>query len=147
MNRYLAGAVCALLLVSPLSAGAQAATPPPLPGVAEAVAAGVTVLDAAGARLDDFLWQKRVVAVFADNPRDPNFAAQMRHFADDPEGLARREMIVVVDADPAARSEPRNRLRPRGFALIVVDLDGSIRLRRPLPWDMRELGRAIDRIR
>ena len=147
MNRFLAGAICALLLANPLSAGAQAATQPPLPGVAEAVEAGVIVQDASEVRLDDFLWQKRVVAVFADNPHDPNLAVQMRHFAEDPEGLARRDMIVIVDADPAAKSEPRSRLRPRGFALIVVDLDGTVRLSRPLPWDMRELGRAIDRIR
>jgi hypothetical protein len=53
---------------------------------------------------------------------------------------------VIVDADPSANSVWRQKLRPRGFMLAVLDKDGQIELRKPAPWDVREITRSIDKM-
>jgi len=40
----------------------------------------------------------------------------------------------------------RRELRPRGFMLALVGKDGQIKLRKPAPWDVRELSRSIDKM-
>jgi len=95
--------------------------------------------------LAGLLYLKRPVVVFADNPNDPNFIRQMELLARDPQRLAERDVLVITDTDPAARSELRLKLRPRGFSLVIMDKDGKTTLRKPLPWDVREIGNAIDK--
>lgn len=95
--------------------------------------------------LADLLYQKRIVAIFADDPLDPNFLRQMALVAINTADLAERDVIVVFDTDPAAASALRIKLRPRGFALVILDKDGKVALRKPLPWDTREISRAIDK--
>ncbi|MGQ0610120.1 MAG: DUF4174 domain-containing protein [Paracoccaceae bacterium] len=95
--------------------------------------------------LADLLYQKRIVAVFADDPLDPNFLRQMALVAVNTADLVERDVIVVFDTDPAAGSALRTKLRPRGFALVILDKDGKVALRKPLPWDTREISRAIDK--
>jgi hypothetical protein len=106
----------------------------------------VAPLHAAELHLDEMLWIKRPVVVFADTPADPRFIEQMRLLAERPEVLAEREVVVIVDTDPAARSDVRLKLRPRGFMLVVIGKDGQVALRKPSPWDVRELTRAIDKM-
>ena len=86
-----------------------------------------------------------VVAIFADNPLDPNFLRQLALVAVNAADLADRDVIVVFDATLDPVSELRKRLRPRGFSLVILDKDGSIALRKPLPWDTREISRVIDK--
>jgi hypothetical protein len=95
--------------------------------------------------LADFLYQKRVVAIFADNPNDPNFVRQMALIMTNTEDLEDRDVVVVFDTAPAEPSDLRKTLRPRGFSLVIVDKDGKIAIRKPLPWDTREISRAIDK--
>lgn len=95
--------------------------------------------------LADLLYQKRIVAIFADDPLDPNFQRQMDLVAINSADLVERDVIVVFDADPAGASALRTKLRPRGFALVILDKDGKVALRKPLPWDTREISRAIDK--
>lgn len=95
--------------------------------------------------MDDLHWRKRAVVVFADSPFDPAFARQMRLLEADPEALIERDVLVITDTDPAARSDVRTTLRPRGFALVIVGKDGEAKLRKPLPWDVREITHAIDK--
>ncbi len=52
---------------------------------------------------------------------------------------------MVVDADPAAESELRLRLRPRSFMIVAMSKEGQVMLRKPSPWDVREITRAIDK--
>ena len=118
--------VIAILL--PLAALAQSPTP----------ASGVT--------LADFLYLKRPVIVFADSPADPAFIRQMTLLSQDPAALAARDVIVITDTDPATPSAIRLKLRPRGFALVLIDKDGTTAIRKPLPWDVREITRAIDNL-
>jgi len=95
--------------------------------------------------LADMLYLKRPVVVFADSPNDPDFVRQMELLSRDPNGLAERDVVVITDTDPADPSALRRKLRPRGFSLVIMDKDGKTTLRKPLPWDVREIGNAIDK--
>lgn len=127
-------ALCAAL---PLTAAAEtlAATEPPL----------LTILPAAEVDLETLLYMRRPIVVFADTPNDPNFRRQMQLIERDPEELAERDVIVITDTDPAAKSALRIKLRPRGFSLVILDKDLRPVVRKPLPWDVRELAHAIDK--
>ncbi len=96
--------------------------------------------------LQQFLWKNRLVIVFANNPNDPQFTEQLRLLADRPEALEERDVVVLTDTDPAGQSELRRQFRPRGFMLILLGKDGTIYLRKPVPWNVRELTRSIDKI-
>jgi hypothetical protein len=131
----------------------QNPVPPPAqrdgPAIAvpgEGVEPVLPILEAADVDLGDFIWVARPVVVFADSPADPAFRQQMQMLARDPGQLIERDVVVVVDTDPAARSAVREKLRPRGFMLVLIDKDGQIKQRKPLPWDVRELSRAIDKM-
>lgn len=100
--------------------------------------------DAADVTLEEFLWIARPVIVFADSPNDPRFREQMQLLAARPEPLLDRDVVIIVDTDPAAQSELRRTLRPRGFSLVVMQKDGSVGFRRPSPRDVREIMRGID---
>jgi hypothetical protein len=95
--------------------------------------------------LEEFAWAARPLVVFADSPNDPAFQRQMRLLAARPDALAERDVVVIVDTDPAAQSNVRLALRPRGFALVILGKEGEVIQRKPSPWDVREIGRAIDR--
>ena len=59
--------------------------------------------------------------------------------------LRERDVVVVVDTTPRPRSAIRKKLRPRGFMLTLIGKDGRVNLRKPFPWDVREITRAIDK--
>jgi hypothetical protein len=98
------------------------------------------------ADLSEFQWKKRPVLVFADSENDPAFVSQMEYLQDREDELRLRDVIVLTDTDPAARSPLRLRMRPRGFMLVLVDKEGGIELRKPFPWDVREITRSIDKM-
>lgn len=98
------------------------------------------------ADLSEFRWKKRPVLVFADSADDPAFIEQMELLHDREVELAERDVIVLTDTDPAARSPLRLKMRPRGFMLVLVGKDGGIKLRKPFPWDVREITRSIDKM-
>lgn len=100
---------------------------------------------AGGVALDDFLWLKRPLVVFADSPNDPAFRIQIEYLADDPGELLKRDVVVLTDTDPKGASDARERLRPRGFSMVLLDKDGAVKLRKPLPWSVREITHAIDK--
>ena len=70
----------------------------------------------------------RPVIVFADSPNQPEFRRQMQLFDADMSAFDRRDVIVIVDTDPAARSPIRQELRPRGRAATAAapNLAGAI---------------------
>ena len=122
---------------------------PPMTAFGAALAEGtdpflpVAAVDVAEA---DFLFLRRPVIVFADSPNDPAFVRQMELLARYHAELAARDVILITDTDPAARSALRQRLRPRGFALVLMDKDWGSATRKPLPWDGREVVNAIDKM-
>lgn len=103
------------------------------------------IIDAAEASLLDFRWVDRPIIVFADSPFNPLFQEQIELLEADLEELLIRDVVVVTDTDPAAKSAIRTELRPRGFALVLVGKDGQVKLRKPSPWDVREITHAIDK--
>ncbi|BAQ69004.1 hypothetical protein NHU_01849 [Rhodovulum sulfidophilum] len=128
----------------------------PLAGTADAVsepeplarweADRSVVLEAEGVSLSDFHWMARPVVVFADSPANPQYRTQMQLLTERIGELAERDVVVIVDTDPDARSELRMKLRPRGFMLVLVGKDGEIKFRKPMPWNVREISRSIDKI-
>lgn len=96
--------------------------------------------------LDEFVWKKRPLVVFADTPADPRYLQQMGFITSRLDDLADRDVVVLIDTDPAAKSPLREKLRPRGFMLVLIGKDGTIYLRKPLPWDVREISRVIDKM-
>lgn len=100
--------------------------------------------DGSEINLNDFIWQARVLIVFADTPNDPLFQRQIELLDTDLAALAERDVVIVMDSDGQSRSDLRNALRPRGFGLVLVDKDGRVALRKPQPWDIREISRVID---
>lgn len=134
-----------LLLALPMGAAAQEERAAAAEAVAEDLAAGLQILPAEGFEPSEYLWIKRVLAVFADTPADPRFVQQMELLDRFPRDLLNRDVIVVIDTDPSARSAIRQQLRPRGFALVMIDKDGVVKLRKPSPWSTREIARTIDK--
>jgi hypothetical protein len=104
------------------------------------------ILPGETADLNDFLWIKRPLVVFADSPADPRYTQQMKYLTDRLEDLEKRDVVVLTDTDPSAESALRKKLRPRGFMLVLIGKDGTIYLRKPLPWDVREISRIIDKL-
>jgi hypothetical protein len=95
--------------------------------------------------LASFLWQKRPIVIFADSLEDPRFNTQIDLLSREAERLSDRDVIVLTDTNPAAKSELRKKLRPRGFALVLLGKGGGVKLRKPHPWSVRELTRTIDK--
>lgn len=115
---------------------------------AAAQAAETPVLEpipAADVALADLLWLRRPIVVFADSPSDPAFQTQLRYLAEDPGELIKRDVVILTDTDPKTLSEAREKLRPRGFSIVLLDKDGKLMLRKPLPWSVREIVHAIDK--
>lgn len=98
------------------------------------------------ANLNEFLWIKRPLIVFADTPADPRYIQQMEFISQRLDDLAARDVVVLTDTDPAAGSDLRKKFRPRGFMLVLTGKDGTIYLRKPFPWDVREISRTIDKL-
>ncbi len=104
------------------------------------------VVDGRDAALADYLWLARPLVVFADAPADPRFAEQMALLADQVQALIDRDVVVIADTEPGTLSGLRRELRPRGFMIALLAKDGSVVLRKPFPWDVREISRAIDKL-
>lgn len=104
------------------------------------------IFNAAEVDLADLVWVARPVVVFAQSPEDPAFRRQMDLLAVNQDDLIERDVIIIVDTDPAARSAARLQLRPRAFMLVVIGKDGQIKQRKPGPWSVRELSRTIDKM-
>ncbi|MEM6896432.1 MAG: DUF4174 domain-containing protein [Pseudomonadota bacterium] len=104
------------------------------------------VFDAAEVDLGDFMWTARPVIVFADSPLDPAFQTQMENLTAEIEEVIERDIVLITDTAPGEPSALRQRLRPRGFQLVLMGKDGGVKLRKPLPLDMRELSRTIDKM-
>ena len=134
----------AALLLAALAAGPVAAQEAEA-AQAETEQEQSIIRDGTEATLEEFRWVARPVVVFADSPADPRFVRQMEAIRDREAALADRDVVVLTDTDPAARSDLRRELRPRGFMLAVIAKDGTLITRKPLPWDAEQVLRSIDK--
>lgn len=105
-----------------------------------------TIFDASEVDIDAFRWIARPVVVFAEAPQVPAFQEQMAYLEEDMDALVRRDVVVITDTDPGTLSDLRRKLRPRGFQLTLIGKDGGVKLRKPFPWQVRELSRSIDKM-
>ncbi|QGX97795.1 DUF4174 domain-containing protein [Roseovarius faecimaris] len=132
--------VLIFLALAPLSAAAQDAS-----DIGQSPAEqGVLRSDAKD--LSEFVWINRPIVVLADSPQDPRFIQQMKFIEAELDELAERDVVVLTDTDPSANSALREALHPRGFMLVLIGKDGMIKLRKPVPWDVREISRVIDKM-
>ena len=104
------------------------------------------IFDAAGIDIAELQWIARPVVVFANSPEDPAYIDQMAEILRDLPELVARDVIVITDTDAETSSLLRTQLRPRGFMLVLMGKDGEVKLRKPLPWTVRELSRSIDKM-
>lgn len=100
----------------------------------------------AEADLATLKWQARPIVVFADSALDPAFKEQMRYLEESWPELTARDVVVITDTSPDPASDIRTKLRPRGFSLVIIAKDGTVNLRKPAPWDAREILRSIDKM-
>ncbi|MEM8804219.1 MAG: DUF4174 domain-containing protein [Pseudomonadota bacterium] len=96
--------------------------------------------------LESLIWVKRPVIVFADSPNDPRFIQQMEFIEERLADLEERDVIVLTDTARGEDTALRLKLRPRGFMMVMIGKDGTVYLRKPLPWDVREISRVIDKM-
>jgi hypothetical protein len=138
MTPHLTLGIAAFLAWLPFGAMAQDA---PVP-----LAAPFAPISGADADLDALKWQARPIVVFADSALDPAFKEQMRYLETSWPELAARDVVVITDTSPDPASDIRTKLRPRGFSLVIIAKDGTVNLRKPAPWDAREILRSIDKM-
>ena len=96
--------------------------------------------------LSSYQWTHRPIVVFANSPEDVNYARQIKMLESGLNQLLVRDVVVLTDTNPSEVSPLRELLRPRGFALLLIGKDGQVKLRKPFPWSVRELSRAIDKM-
>ena len=96
--------------------------------------------------LTTFEWINRPIVIFSNSPNDANYKLQIKLLEANIKALKERDVIVLIDTDPAKNSALRQKLRPRGFALLLIGKDGQVKLRKPFPWNVRELSRVIDKM-
>ncbi|SHG85159.1 protein of unknown function [Cognatiyoonia sediminum] len=104
------------------------------------------VFDASEVDLDELRWIARPIIVFGESEFEPQFRRQLDLLISEADELATRDVILITDTDPDVRSDLRTRFRPRAFMLAIVGKDGQIKLRKPAPWDVREISRSIDKM-
>ena len=93
-----------------------------------------------------FEWAQRPIVIFANSDKDPNFISQMEFLSQDIKALKERDIVVLVDTNPSLTSVLRKKLRPHGVAFILIGKDGQVKLRKPSPWNIREIARVIDKM-
>lgn len=163
MKKQVAGVCLAVMAVSAMGTGGNPAPPsrinPPSPAEVDAAQAArpavlaadpssettLRILPAAEILPEEFLWQVRPVVVFADTAADPAFLMQIQELQKLPAPLIDRDVVVITDTDPGVNTVWRQRFHPRGFSLVIIDKDGQVKQRKPAPWSVREITRAIDK--
>ena len=75
--------------------------------------------------LDELRWVARPLVVFADTPDDPRFEQQAACSTSRIASAGERDVVVLTDAAPDAPGPLRQRLRPRGFGVVLIDVDGT----------------------
>jgi len=54
--------------------------------------------------------------------------------------------VVIVDVESGEETPLRDQFHPRDFQILLIGKDGEVKLRKPFPWNVRELSRQIDKM-
>ncbi|MDX2175365.1 MAG: DUF4174 domain-containing protein [Candidatus Sumerlaeia bacterium] len=122
-------ALAALVLVLALAAGACRRGPK-----------GTPVEDS----LDQFLWKNRLVVLFAEDTKDPEYLRQLTLLNLERDGLEERQTLIVPVQGSGAGLRGRFGLEPGGFQLALVGKDGGVKLRASDPVDPSVVFDLID---
>ncbi len=125
-----------------------------MPSIPTTLALAVLLAATAAAEagpLDPWRWERRVLVVAAPNADDADLRVQRTLLAEDPQGLAGRDVLVVeVTGDGADRGLDAGALRSDlglpndAFAVRLVGKDGGVKLRADAPVPLAELYGLID---
>lgn len=96
--------------------------------------------------LSAYVGVARPVVVFADGRDDPRLQEQLEQLRRRAGELEERDIVLLIDTEPAAGGALRQHLRPHGFTVVLLDKDGGVALRRSQPTPARTLVRLIDRM-
>ena len=144
-------AAAALLALSLVAAGFQPADSQEEPADSQEEVVELQKIDVSDGTfgqfdIDGYKWQKRLFIILAESPNDPRFVEQMQYFEGAEQFLVERDVVVLWDTNPGAASALRRKFRPRDFVILLVGKDGTVFLRKPTPWNVRELSNAIDKL-
>ncbi len=108
------------------------------------------------AGLDAYRWESRLVVVSTPSLDHPAFKLQKAQSASDLAGWADRKLLLLVIADgelegagpgsaaEGARIQSRLGLIPKRFSVVVIGLDGTVKLRRDKAVSNEDLYTLID---
>ena len=124
---------------------------PSIPTTLALLALLAAATTASAGPLDPWRWERRVLVVAAPDAGDADLRVQRTLLAEDPQGLAERDVLVVeVTGDGADRGLDAGALRsdlglPNDtFAVRLVGKDGGVKLRADAPVPLAELYDLID---
>ncbi len=96
--------------------------------------------------LEPHLWKARPLVIFAPAEDDPRLLQQLDWLESRKDEIEERDVVVIIDVEGEESTALRDKYHPRDFQIILVGKDGQVKLRKPFPWDVRELSRAIDKM-
>ena len=96
--------------------------------------------------LDEYLWTARPLVIFAPSEADPRLLQQLEWLEAEEAELADRDVVVIVDVENGEETSLREQFHPRDFQILLIGKDGQVKLRKPFPWNVRELSRQIDKM-
>ncbi|MEI4473294.1 DUF4174 domain-containing protein [Frigidibacter sp. MR17.24] len=133
--------------LAPLAAAAAVAAAAAAPAlVPRAMAAEVRAMAPERADLRDYRWSARPLLIFAASPDDPRLRAALEALKGRDAALDDREIVVLTDTDPAARGGLREGLGVSGFRMMLVGLDGGVKMDETAPIPVDRLLETIDRM-
>ena len=99
--------------------------------------------------LDSLRWHYRVVVIFASEGNDRRIQEQNQIVDSHSHGFAERDIKVfrVIGGKPAAEGlREKLRTAEKGFAIVLIGKDGTVKLRKTDPLSAEELFRTIDKM-
>ncbi len=117
-----------LALAGLLIPGTQAADLSSPPSSATGTLLGLETLQPETSPLDisAFIGVATLIVVFADEPEDRDFIAQIDILRRNVDALAARNVVLLIDTAPSEDRPLRQSLRPRGFSIILIDSNGTL---------------------
>ena len=108
--------------------------------------------------LNAFHWSNRVIVLFAESEKSPQFAKQVQILRDEKDGVLDRDLVVVevletgnsrcgettISAKKAENLRNRFQAETGVFQFILLGKDGGVKLRRKEPVSAEDLFGIID---